>query len=84
MKRIFEILLPAKIDNTMRGSKIPCYVFAMYTIVSLIRSFIHLLAPDGGAGSIAGMDLSVAGARFFSARFRDDSCTRPVRQINSA
>jgi len=62
LKRIFEILLPAKIDNTIHGSKIPCYVFALYTTVSLVRSFIHLLAPDGGAGSIAGMDLSVAGA----------------------
>lgn len=62
MKRIFEILLPAKIDNTIRGSKIPFYVFVLYAIVSLVRSCIHLLAPDGGAGSIAGMDLSVAGA----------------------
>jgi hypothetical protein len=32
-------------------------------MVSTIRSLIHLLAPDGGAGSIAGMDLSVAGAQ---------------------
>ena len=62
MKRISEILLPAKIDNTLRGSKIPFYVFALYAIVSLVRSCIHLLAPDGGAGSIAGMDLSLAGA----------------------
>jgi hypothetical protein len=62
MRRIFEILLPAKIDNTIRGSKIPFYVFALYAIVSLVRSCIHLLAPDGGAGSIAGMDLSLAGA----------------------
>jgi len=31
-------------------------------IVSAVRSAIHLLAADGGAGSIAGMDLSVAGA----------------------
>lgn len=62
MKRIFEILLPAQIDNTIRGSKVPFYVFALYAIVSVVRSCIHLLAPDGGAGSIAGMDLSVAGA----------------------
>ena len=62
MKRIFEILLPAKIDNIIRGSKIPFYIFALYALVSLVRSCIHLLAPDGGAGSIAGMDLSVAGA----------------------
>ncbi len=31
-------------------------------IVSTVRSGIHLLAPDGGAGSIAGLDLTVAGA----------------------
>ena len=62
MKRIFNILLPARIDNTIRGSRIPFYVFALYAIVSLVRSCIHLLAPDGGAGSIAGMNLAVAGA----------------------
>lgn len=62
MKLILETLLPTKIDNTIRGTKVPFYVFALYAIVSTVRSCIHLLAPDGGAGSIAGMDLSVAGA----------------------
>ena len=62
MKTISEILLPAKIDNTIRGTKIPFYVFALYAIVSTVRSCIHLLSPDGGAGTIAGMNLSVAGA----------------------
>jgi hypothetical protein len=38
------------------------YVFILVAIVGTVRSVIHLLAPDGGAGSIAGMDLSVAGA----------------------
>ncbi|MBK9782169.1 MAG: hypothetical protein IPP55_19380 [Anaerolineales bacterium] len=62
MKKIFETLLPAKIDNVIRGTKIPFYIFALYAIVSTVRSCIHLLSPDGGAGTIAGMDLSVAGA----------------------
>jgi len=62
VKNIFEIFLPAKIDNSIRGWKLPVYVFALYAIVSTVRSFIHLLSPDGGAGSIAGMDLTVAGA----------------------
>jgi len=62
MKTFFEILLPAKIDNVIRGTKIPFYIFALYAIVSTVRSCIHLLSPDGGAGTIAGMDLSVAGA----------------------
>jgi hypothetical protein len=62
MKRILERLLPAKADNTIHGSKLPVYVFALIAMISTVRSFIHLLAPDGGAGSIAGMDLSVSGA----------------------
>ncbi|MBK9207121.1 MAG: hypothetical protein IPL71_01940 [Anaerolineales bacterium] len=62
MKKIFETLLPSSVDNTIRGTRIPFYIFALYAIVSAVRSCIHLLSPDGGAGSIAGMDLSVAGA----------------------
>jgi hypothetical protein len=61
MQRLWETLLPAKADNTIRGLKLPVYFFALITIGSLTRSLIHLLAPDGGAGSIASMDLS-AGA----------------------
>jgi hypothetical protein len=59
---IVATLLPATLDNTIRGMKLPAYVFTLIAIVSTVRSSIHLLAPDGGAGSVAGMDLSVAGA----------------------
>ena len=62
MKSIFDILLPTQLDNTIRGTKIPFYIFTLYAIVSTVRSCIHLLSSDGGAGTIAGMDLSVAGA----------------------
>ncbi len=62
MKKVLEILLPPQVDNTILGTKIPFYLFAIYAILSTVRSVIHLLAPDGGAGSIAGIDLSVAGA----------------------
>lgn len=62
MKKIFEILLPAKADNVLRGSQIPLYVFALLAILSTVRSLIHMFSADGGAGSIAGMDLTVAGA----------------------
>ncbi len=62
MKTLFELILPTKIDNVIRGTKIPFYIFTLYAIVSTVRSCIHLLSPDGGAGTIAGMDLSVAGA----------------------
>jgi hypothetical protein len=62
MNSALATLLPAKADNTIRGMRLPFYVFTLIAIIGTVRSFIHLLAPDGGAGSVAGMDLSVAGA----------------------
>jgi len=62
MKQALARLLPERADNTVSGTKLPLYIFTLIAIVSAVRSCIHLLAPDGGAGSIAGMDLSVAGA----------------------
>jgi hypothetical protein len=62
MKDVFEIILPARADNTIRGSKIPFYVFIVVAAIGLVRSCIHIFAPDGGAGSIAGMDMNVTGA----------------------
>lgn len=46
----------------MQGSRLPNYVFTTIAVVSFVRSCIHLFSPDGGAGSIAGLDLTVAGA----------------------
>ncbi len=54
-------LLPTTVDNTVRGSRIPLYVFAPIVLASVARSIIHLFAPDSGAGSIAGVDLLAAG-----------------------
>ncbi len=62
MHDLIAALLPAKADNTVLGMKLPVYVFLLIAIVSTIRSSIHLFAPDGGAGSIAGMNLKVEGA----------------------
>ena len=59
MDQLLSTLLPPSADNTVRGMKLPVYVFALIAIVSTVRSLIHLLAPDGGAGTIAGMDLNV-------------------------
>ena len=59
---ILGVLFPVRADNIIRGPRLPVYVFAVIAVVSTVRSGIHLLAPDGGAGSIAGLDLSVAGA----------------------
>jgi hypothetical protein len=62
MGNALTVLLPVAADNTIHRMKLPVYVFTLLAVISTVRSCIHLLAPDGGAGSIAGMDLSVAGA----------------------
>lgn len=62
MADFFQTLLPKKADNEFPGIILPLVVFTALTLVGIARSLIHLFAPDGGAGSIAGMDLSVEGA----------------------
>ena len=62
MKNLIETLLPVKADNVIRGSKLPFYIFILLATIGVVRSCIHIFSPDGGAGSIAGMDLSVSGA----------------------
>ncbi|MEP7133941.1 MAG: hypothetical protein ABI904_03315 [Chloroflexota bacterium] len=62
MTTFLNFFLPAQADNTIRGTKLPFYIFLLIAIIGTIRSFIHIFSPDGGAGSIAGMDLSVTGA----------------------
>jgi hypothetical protein len=58
----FSAILPAKADNVVAGMKLPVYLFTLIAIVSTVRSCIHIFSPDGGAGSIAGMNLEVEGS----------------------
>jgi hypothetical protein len=54
-------IFPKQVDNNFQSYKIAAIIFLLVTILTIIRSCIHILAPDGGAGSIAGIDVSVAG-----------------------
>jgi hypothetical protein len=49
------------IDKDYTGAKIPFYFLILVAIVSTVRSLIHIFASDGGASSIAGIDISVQG-----------------------
>jgi hypothetical protein len=53
-------LLP-RAPTEYQGSRIAVYVLALFALVGTVRSFIHMLAPDGGAGSIAGIAIGVEG-----------------------
>lgn len=51
------------------GPALAWWFAAAYLAVVTVRSVIHLLAPDGGAGSIATIDLSQAGSANVVAMF---------------
>jgi hypothetical protein len=57
---MWQTLFPIA-TTTYRGGRAPLVFFALLATVSTARSLVHLLAPDGGAGSIAGLNLAVAG-----------------------
>ena len=52
-----SLILPKTIDNNYRGSPIAKYAFFVIVAFTIVRSFIHLLAPDGGASTIATIPL---------------------------
>jgi hypothetical protein len=62
VKTTLAVLFPARADNFLPGGRLPVWLFTLIACVSFVRSCIHMFAPDGGAGSIAGMNLAVPGA----------------------
>jgi hypothetical protein len=61
-------LLP-DVDKEYTGLKISFYFFILFAIVSTVRSLIHIFAPDGGAGSIAGIMIEGQGGTNIVAMF---------------
>lgn len=57
MTQILKTLFPKQITNRFQGQKIALYVFIPLTLMLIFRSCMHLLAPDGGAQSIATIPL---------------------------
>lgn len=52
-----SLLFPKVIGNEFRGQRIALVVFALLTAMIIVRSCIHIFAPDGGAQSIASIPL---------------------------
>lgn len=44
-----------------RGCRASFWFLVALTVLTTARSLVHVFAPDGGAGSIAGIDIAVAG-----------------------
>ncbi len=51
-------LFPHTINENYRGSPSAWWILLLLGALNLIRGSIHLFASDGGAGRIAGIDLS--------------------------
>jgi hypothetical protein len=62
------MILP-KDPSSYKGHKSIRIVTAFFLLVVLVRSCIHLFASDGGAKSIAGIDISVEGGENIIAIF---------------
>jgi len=52
-----------------RGTRFSLWALVAMTALTTARSLVHVLAPDGGAGSIAGLDVSVEGGANLVALF---------------
>ena len=68
MKFDFKKLLPNNPTN-FEGFRVIRIVTAIFLLVMVVRSCIHLFAADGGAQSIAGIDTSVEGGNNIIAIF---------------
>lgn len=56
---MIQRILPTSADNHYNGHRIARWFFTLIALVSFGRSLIHVFLPDGGAGVIAGLDLSL-------------------------
>ena len=68
MKFDFKKLLPNN-PTSFEGFRAIRIITAIYLLVMVVRSCIHLFAADGGAQSIAGIDTSVEGGNNIIAIF---------------
>lgn len=56
-----KALLPPSTNDAYRGSPLSVWFLMLAAVLTIVPGLIHYALPDGGAGVIAGIDLSVAG-----------------------
>lgn len=69
MNGFVEKIVPEKAENDYKGYKLAEISFIVLTIVTLVRSLLHILLPDGGAQSIATIDLNIEGSEIIIGMF---------------
>ena len=61
MNILVSKVFPVQADNNFHGSIISLYFFFVITLLSFIRSLVHILYKDGGTKSIATLKVSKEG-----------------------
>lgn len=54
-------LLPPSTNHAYTGSPLAARLLGLLAVLTILPACIHLFLPDGGAGSIAGIDLGPCG-----------------------
>jgi len=54
-------LLPPSTNDAYSGALVSAYFLTLFSALTIVPGCIHTFAPDGGAGTIAGIDLSQNG-----------------------
>jgi hypothetical protein len=54
-------LFPPSTNCAYSGSMVSAYFLTLFSVLTIVPGCIHTFAPDGGAGTIAGLDLSQNG-----------------------
>ncbi len=67
MSELARSLFPASTNGQYRGSLGAGTFLAVASVLTILPGAIHAFLPDGGAGSIAGLDLSHSGAAIIGA-----------------
>jgi hypothetical protein len=75
MKIDLNKVLPSELSSYL-GYRIVRIATALYLMVMIARSSIHLFSSDGGANGIAGIDISVAGGDNIVAIFHQWGATQ--------
>ena len=57
MRDLGRLLPDPNHDNGYRGTRASLWFLVALTVLTTARSLVHVLAPDGGAGSIAGLSV---------------------------
>jgi hypothetical protein len=81
------VLLPRQAGGDWHGPRWAAWVLLLTGLVGLGRSLAHLLLPDSGAGSVAGVDLAAAsqlgasGMVFFLAQWGGAQLVEAILQL---